>query len=402
MESLKLRIMLVDDDEFLLDLMSANLNDYGVGEVLMATNGAQVLSKLAGGQHFDVILTDLNMPQMDGIELMRHLAELRYRGGIILLTGEDAKLLHTANTLAEAHRLRLLGVLQKPVSRSALAELLGQVEETATKESSDIHDPGISPDDLATAIHQSQIFPYFQPRISVSDRCVVGVETLARWLHPSKGMIMPRLFIPLAEQAGLIRELSQVILKAAIEQLGVWHASGLSLNLSVNVTADDLCDITLPDRLVTWCRAAGVSPSDVTLELTESQLMSKLERTLDTLIRLRLKGVKLAIDDFGTGYSNLGQIKRAPFSELKIDRSFVQDGVRDEQGRTILNASIVMGRQLGLNVVAEGVETEAEWDAVCSMGADEVQGYWIAAPMPAADLPQWVVDWNRPSKSCLV
>jgi EAL domain-containing protein (putative c-di-GMP-specific phosphodiesterase class I) len=125
--------------------------------------------------------------------------------------------------------------------------------------------------------------------------------------------------------------------------------------------------------------------------------MSKLERTLDTLIRLRLKGVNLAIDDFGTGYSNLGQIKRAPFSELKIDRSFVHDALLDDEGYTILHASIVMGSQLGLTVVAEGVESEAEWDAVCSLGADEVQGYWVAAPMPAEDLPLWVDEWNRQS-----
>jgi EAL domain-containing protein (putative c-di-GMP-specific phosphodiesterase class I)/ActR/RegA family two-component response regulator len=400
MANSNLRTLLVDDDELLLDLMSANVKDYGVGEVMIATNGAQALSMLVGGQHFDVILTDLNMPQMDGIELMRHLAQLRYTGGIILLTGEDVKVLQTANKLAEAHRLRLLGVLQKPVSRAALGALLSQVEQTATDMSPPNLDPGISSDDLSTAIRGGQIFPYFQPRVSVSDRRVVGVEALARWWHPGKGMIMPSFFIPLAEQAGLISELSQVMLKAAIEQLGTWRVNGLKLKLSVNVTTDDLRDISLPDRLIAWCRAANVSPSDITLELTETQLMSKLERTLDTLIRLRLKGVSLAVDDFGTGYSNLGQIKRAPFSELKIDRSFVNDGVQDEEGRTILSATIVMGRQLGLTVVAEGVESEAEWDAVCSMGADEVQGYWVAAPMPAADLPRWVVEWSRESTHC--
>jgi EAL domain-containing protein (putative c-di-GMP-specific phosphodiesterase class I) len=348
---------------------------------------------LASGQEFDVILTDLNMPQMDGIELMRHLAERQYGGGIVLLTGEHSKVLQSANMLAKAHQLRLLGVLQKPFSLGLLGALLGDAGR-ATDIVPAIEDQlSLSMEELATGIREGQILPYFQPRVSTQSGRVIGVEALARWWHPEKGMVMPGVFIPLAEQSGLIGELSQVIIKAAIARIGEWRAQGLCLRLSANVTADDLLDIEVPDRLSAWCEAAGVPPTEITLELTESQLMSKLERTLDTLIRLRLKGVNLAIDDFGTGYSNLGQIKRAPFSELKIDRSFVCDGVKDDEGRAILQASIAMGKQLGLAVVAEGVETEAEWDAVRLMGADEVQGYWISAPMPAREVPGWIDEW---------
>lgn len=388
-------ILLVDDDEFLLDLMSASLRQFGAGHVDTAANGNKVLSLLRSGEHYDVILTDLNMPEMDGIELMRHLAERKYLGAIVLLTGEHSKVLQTANMLAKAHQLRLLGVLQKPFSLAALGKLLGTADQCSDLVPAIMDPPSISKEELEKAIRSGQIFPYFQSRVRMWDERIVGVEALARWWHPEKGMIMPGTFIPLAEQTSLICELSHAVIKSAIAQIGTWRSEGLHLRLSANITADDLLDIELPDRLSAWCKAAKVPLADITLEVTETQLMSRLERTLDTLVRLRLKGMNLAVDDFGTGYSNLGQIKRAPFSELKIDRSFVRDGVKDEEGRAILQASFVMGRQLGLGLVAEGVESEVEWDTVRQLGADEAQGYWISAPMPAREPPGWIDEWTK-------
>ena len=391
-----LRILLVDDDEFLLSVMLSSLTEIGVGEVVTATNGARVLSLLEQGEVFDVILTDLNMPEMDGIELMRHLSKRAYPGDIVLLTAEHPKVLQTAHSLAKAHSLRLLGVLQKPFSRDSLVAILGNVEYLeVNKPAISTQQPEVTVDELEAAIQGGQLVPYFQPRIRITDRSVVGMEALARWQHPQKGLIMPRVFIPLAEKSGLIEALSHLMLKASIEQLGVWQARGIELKISANVTAGDMVNIGLPDRIYQWCQEACVTPSSIVLELTESQLMKNVELTLDTLIRLRLKGMTLAVDDFGTGYSNLGQIKRAPFSELKIDRSFVREGACDDEGKAILHASIQLGKQLGLTVVAEGVETAAEWEAVSSYGADEVQGYLVAAPMPAHDVPAWIDEWGR-------
>ncbi|MEW8322590.1 MAG: EAL domain-containing response regulator [Candidatus Thiodiazotropha taylori] len=390
----ELSLLIVDDDELLLKLMSASLQDFGARQVATTGNGHDVLARLAGGEHFDVILIDLNMPEMDGIELMRHLAERQYPGGVILLTGEHLKVLRAADALAEAHDLRLLGVLQKPFSRAALRTFLEGAGYAGEEASPQNEPPAVTADELAAALRDGQIVPYFQPRAATSGRQVVGVEALARWWHPHKGLINPGVFIPLAERSGLIRELGQVMLKAAVEQVGAWCEAGLDLKVSVNVAVEDLVDVQLPDRLATWLRAAGVHPSRLVLELTESQLMDNLRLTLDTLIRLRLKGITLAVDDFGTGYSNLGQIKRAPFSELKIDRAFVSDGTVDPEGRAILEASILMGKHLGLTVVAEGVETQAEWEVVSAIGADEVQGYLVAKPMPGHEIPAWVGHWH--------
>ena len=396
-----LRILLVDDDEFMLTLMSAGLDGLGVSDVVTATNGMQALALLEADGRFDAIFTDLNMPEMDGIELMRHLAESRYRGGIVLLTGEHPKVLQTADRLAKAHNLHLVGVLQKPFLPDTLKAVLEKVQATKVDEEKSITpeaSPEVSADELATAIAEGQIIPWYQPQIRISDRQVVGMEALARWQHPRNGMVMPGVFIPLAERSGLIKALSQHMLKAAIGQLGEWRTQGFDFKLSVNVTAEDVLDVGLPDQLAEWCRDADIPASSVVLEITEGQLMRNTRLALDTLIRLRLKGLSLAIDDFGTGYSNLRQIKRAPFGELKIDRSLVTEGVVDDEGRAILQASIQLGRQLGLTVVAEGVETQAQWDAVSRYGADEVQGYLAAAPMPARDLPAWLAGWYQQSE----
>jgi EAL domain-containing protein (putative c-di-GMP-specific phosphodiesterase class I)/AmiR/NasT family two-component response regulator len=389
-----LRILLVDDDDFLLGLMSASLKSFGLQSVEIASNGAQVLSMLEAGGRYDVILSDLNMPEMDGIELMRHLAERRYPGGVILLTGEHPKILQTAYSLAKAHNLNLLGVLQKPFERDDLLALLNHFAETASVGEPINLGPEVSVQELREAIATGQIIPHFHPRVEIATHRVVGVETLARWQHPDKGLIMPGTFIPLAERHGLILELSESMLLSAIEQGASWLADGLELKLAINMTAEDMEDVSIPDRLAGIAQTHEMPLSNLVLELTESQLMEKLSLTLDTLIRLRLKGVTLAVDDFGTGYSNLGQIKRAPFSELKIDRSFVSEGVRDEEGRAILEASILMGRKLGLTVVAEGVETDEEWALVKALGAHEVQGYLIARPMPAEQIPAWIDSWH--------
>jgi EAL domain-containing protein (putative c-di-GMP-specific phosphodiesterase class I) len=191
----------------------------------------------------------------------------------------------------------------------------------------------------------------------------------------------------------MMEKLSSAMFHGAITQGAQWLADGLDLKLAINVTAREMEDIVFPDRLTSLAQSLGFPLTHLVLELTESHLMENLHLTLDTLIRLRLKNVTLSVDDFGTGYSNLGKIKRAPFTELKIDRSFIQDSVKDEEGRVILEASIQMGKKLGMTVVTEGVETFEEWDMAAALGADEVQGYLIAKPMPGVKMPEWIAHW---------
>jgi EAL domain-containing protein (putative c-di-GMP-specific phosphodiesterase class I) len=225
----------------------------------------------------------------------------------------------------------------------------------------------------------------------------VGVEALARWQHPTKGLIMPNSFVTLAERSGMISELSNAMLNLAIKQGAEWLNKGIDLKIAINVTAEEMEDTSFPDRLSAVSKAHGLPLTNVVLELGESHLMDNMHLTLDTLIRLRLKNVTLSVDDFGTGNSNLGKIKRASFSQLKIDRSFIQEGIKDKDGRIILEASILMGKKLGLTVITEGIETFEEWAMVAALGADEVQGYLVAKPMPADQILEWIDHWTSMS-----
>lgn len=394
-----LRVLLVDDDPFQLTLLSASLEGLGLADIHTACNGAQVIALLAAGERYDVILSDLNMPRLDGIELMRHLADRRYPGGVILLTGEHPKILQAAHSLAEAHNLRLLGVLRKPFQSRELFELLQQCLAVHLDGVRTEPITRISADELRKGMAAGQLIPHFQPQVAADSGRVVGVEALARWHHPVYGMIQPAHFIPQAERHGLIRELGQIMLSQAISQAAAWRAGGMDLDLAVNLTAEDIQDVGIADRVADMALDHGLPLSRLVLELTESQLMRKPSLALDTLIRLRLKGVTLAVDDFGTGYSNLGQIKRAPFGMLKIDRCFVRDAATDDEGRAILEASILMGRSLGLTVVAEGVEQPEEWHLARTLGAHQVQGFLIARPMPAESFPAWHEDWQAATAS---
>jgi EAL domain-containing protein (putative c-di-GMP-specific phosphodiesterase class I)/CheY-like chemotaxis protein len=392
-DPLTLRVMIVDDDPFLAELLMCMLGMLGVSQVVAVSDGQQVLQALDRGDVFDLMISDLNMPGMDGVQVMRHLAGRGFDGDLILLTGEDLKILRTAESLARAHRLRVLGILRKPVERETLARLLQQActrGEPASLRSS----PEVSVEELRQGIESGALLLHYQPRVSVVTRQVVGVESLVRWQHPVFGLLYPNAFIALAESSGLIEALTHAVIRLALEQGRDWQAAYPQLKIAVNMPAGLFENLDLPDQLVSLLDRYGFPATNLVLEITESQLMDHLIATLDTLIRLRLKGVTLAVDDFGTGYSNLGQIKRAPFGEFKIDRSFVQGALQDEEGLAILETSILLGRKLGLTVVAEGVETEQEWETVARLGADEVQGYFVARPMPGAQLPDWITAWN--------
>ena len=243
--------------------------------------------------------------------------------------------------------------------------------------------------DLRRAIDHDELVLYYQPKIDVRTGALVAVEALLRWPHPSRGLVPPDEFILLAEQTRLIRPLSRWVLRAALRQCAAWRADGLDLPVAVNLSAQDLQDPALPDLVAEQLTACGVSPEHLQLEITESGLLADPPRARERLARLRALGVRVAIDDFGTGYSSLSYLQRLPVDELKIDRSFVQGMAADESARAIVRAVIDLADDLGLRVVAEGVEDRATWDVLAALGCDVAQGYYFSPPLPAPDLVGW-------------
>jgi EAL domain-containing protein (putative c-di-GMP-specific phosphodiesterase class I) len=327
------------------------------------------------------------------VEFVRKLVDHRYAGSLILVSGEDERVLKTAEKLVKAHGITVLGHLKKPVTPERLTELIEMWAPPITGQAR-AGRKAYGADDLRKAIANGELVNFYQPKVAVRSGKVVGVETLVRWRHSKDGMVFPDQFIGVAEANGLIDDLTRAVLKEALTQAKVWMEARLDLRVAVNVSMDNLSSLDFAD-FVTWVAAeAGVPPQTVVLEVTESRLMGDLRSPLEVLTRLRLKRFHLSIDDFGTGHSSLTQLRDIPFDELKIDQSFVHGAWRDETLRAMYNASLGLANQLDMEVVAEGVEDQEDWDFLHQTGCHLAQGYFIARPMPAADLPDWLETWN--------
>ncbi len=388
-----IKILVLDDDSFMLKLLARMLDGLGYPLVTTCDTGTGALEWVDSlGTSPSLILMDLNMPEMDGIEFVRKLVEHDYTGSLILVSGEDERTLQMTEKLIQAHQITVLGHLKKPVSREELSTLVNKWMPAQDVSFTTKRIYGAS--ELRSAIANHELINYYQPKVEVATGAVVGVETLVRWRHPVDGLVFPDQFIGIAEEHGLIDFLTHVVLIDAIAQAKAWQQDGLKLRLAINVSMDNLSSVAFVDFVAETAVEAGMAPQDIVLEVTESRLMLDQRAPLEVLARLRLKRFRLSIDDFGTGHSSLTQLRDIPFDELKIDRSFVHGAWHDETARAIYDASLVLGKQLGMTVVAEGVEDAEDWELVRSTKCDLAQGYFIARPMLPADLENWIASWN--------
>ncbi len=394
-DSAAIRILLLDDEPVMLELLVIMLAKLGFSEVAAFSSGTDALEWYDTPSHsVDLILLDLNMPEMDGVQFLRKLVDRRYSGSLILASGEDEQVLQTAETLVRAHRITALGHLKKPVRPDALAAMIEKWKPGRHR--------GVrgaiktySADQVRRAIENRELINVYQPKVAVATGKVVGVETLVRWRHPTDGMVYPDQFIGIAEEHLLIDGLTQVVIANALAQARQWLDAGLALHVAVNVSMGNLTSLNFPDMLSEQAARAGIAAPEVVLEITESRLMPKIVAVLDVLTRLRLKRFRLSIDDFGTGHSSLAQLRDIPFDELKVDRGFVHGASHNEKKRAICDASLRLARQLGISVVAEGVEDREDWNFLRNEGCDFAQGYYIAKPMPGAELPAWILAWDE-------
>lgn len=246
--------------------------------------------------------------------------------------------------------------------------------------------------DLREALAHEQLELFYQPQIELSSGLLRGAEALVRWRHPTRGLIPPDEFIWLAEASGLIHPLSRWVLKAACAQSRVWRGKGFDLGLSINFSMKDMQEPELPSYVESVFHTTQADPSWICIELTESVFMGEPELTLQTALALDQMGIALSIDDFGTGYSSLAYLKQLPMIELKIDRSFVTDMLVDESDALIVRSTINLAHSLGLEVVAEGVETAAMWAHLSLAGCDVAQGYFISRPMAVPDFEVWLTN----------
>lgn len=389
----EMRVLLLDDDRFMLDFVSELLTELGVNEVLMARDGIAGLDVMSAQvKEIDLLICDIEMPGMDGIEFLRHIASRKYCGNIVLLSGIDTDLLKAAERFAKVSGLRVLGTLPKPITLGALASMMEKLAQGVTMsehEGERSNECPIGVDDVRKALLNDEFSVFYQPKVVVSDFRTTGFESLARWRHAQIGFIPPDEFIPIIEQAeGLMDEFTLMILKKSVRQLALWLDRGLDLKASVNISMENLNRHDLPEIFEEVVHTANVAKNRIVLEITEGKLGKDFALCLDILTRLRIKGFGLSIDDFGTGYATMETLNNLPFTELKIDRIFVNAAVSDPSSRAIVESSINLGKEFGLNIVAEGVENQTEWDLVAGLGCTEVQGYFISKPLPHDEFSQ--------------
>lgn len=390
-----IRILIVDDEPFALKVLKRMLARLGLTSVMGCSSVRLAMDYLDDPAHpVDLIMLDLNMPEMDGIEFVRELVRRRYRGSLILMSGEDEHVLQTAVLLARSHHLNTLGHLHKPVKPAQLAAMIARWVPPASRSHEAVRRT-YGADEIRAAIANGELTSVYQPQVDVHSGAVVGVESLVRWRHPRDGTVYPDQFINVAEAHGFVSDLTAAMLPVVLSQARQWHAAGLELRVAINLSAASLVSLDLPDVLEHEAAAAGVAPRDIVLEVTESRLITHLSAALDVLTRLRLKRFRLSIDDFGTGHSSLSQLRDIPFDELKIDRGFVYGAQGNEKKQAIFRASRDLARRLGMLLVAEGVEDPDDWDFVRREGCDAAQGYFVSRPMPADELTQWMVTWQH-------
>jgi EAL domain-containing protein (putative c-di-GMP-specific phosphodiesterase class I) len=301
---------------------------------------------------------------------------------LIIASAQNRSLLASVEKMARAYGVRLLGVIEKPVTLDGLEDLLARYEPPkALPARIPATVQGYSVEEILQGVHERQFEPYFQPKVGIASGRVVSAEALARWIHPEHGVVGPYAFIAPLEQSRKIDELTMLMLEKSARACRAWRESGLELSVAVNLSLVSLTDTTIADQITQTVRLAGLDPRLMILEITETAAMTEVAHALENLARLRMRGFGLSVDDYGTGFSSLRQLTRVPFTELKIDQVFVTGCGTNPSSRAIVESSIEMARRLDIESVAEGVETKADWEVLGPAGCDVAQGYFIAKPM---------------------
>ena len=382
-------IAILDDDVALCVFMRevAELAGY---RTITAHDGRKLHTLLAAQPV--LLVLDIAMAHMDGMEVIRQLAQARFSGRLVIVSGHSAAMLQSAKLLAELQDLRVAGVLTKPIRAESLLALLNAPELRVTRPQMQ-HE--ISQEDLARGIENNELLLHYQPQVALTDGAWVGVEALVRWQHPQHGLLYPDAFIALAETSGLALTLTRKVIDLALEEcMRTYSALGFTGTLSINLPPVAMTDLTFPESVEAAVRKVGGKAEKITFEVTETSVPADLAKAIEILARLRLKGFALSIDDFGTGHSSLENLQHLPFNELKIDLGFVRAAETDTASRLIVESSIALGCQLGLKVLAEGVENEFLWHWLRNAGCELAQGYFIAKPMPLEKMAAWQREWE--------
>ena len=388
-----LSFLVVEEHDFQREAIVETVRRLNPKDVFTAGDGQSAL-KILAGSHVDVVVSDIVMAAMDGIDFIRLLGERAGRSSVIIASALPQALVPRAEELVKSTGVNLLGMVRKPITQELLERLLardaGAVRKTDRAATPSRQFPLT---EVLEGLQQNQFEAFFQPRVDFATRRVVGAEALARWCHPQQGIISPGAFLGALEEGGRIEELMWAMLRKGVAFCATLEAAGVTSSIALKLSVKPLGDAGFVQRVTDFVTEQKIAPSRICFEISEAALMAHPgDAALDSLKRLRQAGFLLSLDDFGTAGSSAKELARLPVTEVKIDRSFVTGADTKDEALQVLKASLRTAKELKIKALAEGVETQQDWDFLQDLGCDIAQGYFIAKPMTADVYVQWVHD----------
>jgi EAL domain-containing protein (putative c-di-GMP-specific phosphodiesterase class I)/CheY-like chemotaxis protein len=397
MDIAQLHFLVAEGDQVQRHALADILVHVGVGRITQAPDGHTALRHFSAGitPPVDIAIIDLALPGMDALELIRRLGEAGCKAGVIVVGAQTNAVLFSVETMADAYGVNVLGAIGKPVIGSRLMALVQNYLQPVEAHGAGEAPPSLSFAQVGHGLQNREFDPYFQPKIELETGQVKGLEMFARWRHPLYGVLGPASFMPALEEARRVDFLDWTMIEKSVAACRKLHDQGIPISVSINVDHSTLAHPQFMDQITACLERHQIMADYITFEMTESAVLSTEPHFLERLLRLRMKGFGLAIDDYGTGRSNLQLLARIPFSELKIDRSFVDGASKRTAIGTVLRTCLNLARSLDRKSVAVGVETKQDWDFLQGLGCTYAQGYYIAKPMPVEDFPAWLADWQH-------
>jgi len=385
------RILVVDDSATMRDMLMQYLQsgDYAVSTTASRTEALEILKT----ERYDVIVSDLDMPDMEGFSLIQAISELDWDPGLIIVSHEDVRALHSARELAMAYSINLLGTLTKPIDKGLLLSTLNDVA-SSRQGSQTGSETVLIESEFMRGLMTDGLAPVFQPKMDLKTNKIAGAEVFARWRAPGGGLLGAGAVIRIAKEKGYMDVLTYRMLELALEQQGKWKRQGQDVKLSINVSSENLRKEDFADVVSGLAEQFEVDPAMVKLELSESDFLVAERIPLKVLSQLKERGFGLSLDDFGTGFASLMRLGSIPFNELIVDREFVGRAKEDKVARTIFEAAVDLAHKLGLTCTCEGIEDEDHLAMVRDAGADVAQGYMIGKPMSHEEFLIWAEDFN--------
>ena len=386
-----LRILILEDDSFQRAVAVRMFRSLGCHEVFEAADGSQALALLQQVGTVDIAVCDLQMEGVDGLAFLRRAGQSGQIGAVLLSSALSADLRRAAQQVIALLGLQLLGDVGKPLPAKELQALLDKYRGSCIRATSP--DAVVQPaceDEVRQALALQQLQAWYQPKFNLRSGEVCGVEVLCRWMHPSKGVLPPALFIPVLERCGLMDELLFAQLDQALSLQEQARIQGYPLNMAFNLQTSQLANSQLTYTLKGILARHGTPGSRLTFELTENGLLQAPAASLENLVRLRMMGCRLSLDDFGAGFSSLQRLCQLPFNEIKLDGEFVRNLEHEPRCAAVIASTLALGNSLGMAVVVEGIETLDQLQRLLAMGCVEGQGYWFARPMSGQGLLHWL------------